>query len=138
MHRVAARALIVRDKKILITKEVSEHPELEIRGVPGGGVDRGEDFRQALIRELKEELNISIRDQQVPAYPIKIDFCDMLIADTEYIIPTVQAYFIVELTDDQIPVAGENDFLWLSAEEVRSARFVTHAESALELMLAQL
>lgn len=74
LHRVASRALIVRDGKLLITKEVSEHPELELRGIPGGGVDRGEDFREALVRELNEELGIIVDKNRFHNIQLKLIF----------------------------------------------------------------
>ena len=138
LHRVASRALIIRDGKLLITKEVSEHPELELRGIPGGGVDRGEDFREALVRELNEELGIVVDEKQISQHPVKIDFCDMIVPDTNYAIPTVQAYYIVSLADHQSPTAVDNDFVWMDADEIKSAKFVLHAKSAVGLLLDQL
>jgi 8-oxo-dGTP pyrophosphatase MutT (NUDIX family) len=135
LHRVTVRALIVRDGKLLITKEVSGRPELELRGVPGGGVDRGEDFRTALIRELDEELGVEVSDNQIAAEPIKFDFCDMISADFLRIIPSIQVYFPVRLRADQMPSARDNDFVWLDTDGLKAANFVHHAEPARSLLI---
>ena len=52
-YRVSAKALIKNDTSdILCIKEGAEYWEL-----PGGGIDFGEDARQTLARELKEEIS---------------------------------------------------------------------------------
>ena len=54
LYRVATKAMIVHDDKVLLVKEI---PELWW-GFPGGGVDHGENTEMSLIRELEEELGV--------------------------------------------------------------------------------
>lgn len=49
--RRAARAIVLRGSQILMLYTARYHDY----SVPGGGVDEGEDIRQALLRELEEE-----------------------------------------------------------------------------------
>ncbi|KIO37178.1 NUDIX domain-containing protein [Shewanella sp. cp20] len=49
--RRAARAIVLRDSQILMLYTERYHDY----SIPGGGVDEGEDIRQALLRELEEE-----------------------------------------------------------------------------------
>jgi 8-oxo-dGTP pyrophosphatase MutT (NUDIX family) len=63
LYRVAARVLIVQNKKVLLVKEVSD----EWWAIPGGGVDHGESIESTLLREIQEELG-------VPAQAITADF----------------------------------------------------------------
>ncbi len=57
-HRLVVKALYVRDGKVLMTKEA---PHLgNAWELPGGGLDHGEDPREGLIREIKEELNLDV------------------------------------------------------------------------------
>jgi 8-oxo-dGTP pyrophosphatase MutT (NUDIX family) len=63
LYRVAARVLIVQNKKVLLVKEVSD----EWWAIPGGGVDHGEAIKSTLLREIQEELG-------VPAQAITSDF----------------------------------------------------------------
>lgn len=58
LYRVATKAIVVHDDKVLLVKEI---PEMWW-GFPGGGVDHGETVETSLIRELEEELGVSSAD----------------------------------------------------------------------------
>lgn len=49
--RTAYYAIIIKDKKVLLTAL----PRFDLFEFPGGGQERGEDFRECLQRELYEE-----------------------------------------------------------------------------------
>lgn len=63
LYRVAVRALIVQDDKVLLVKEKDD----EWWALPGGGVDHGETVQSTLTREVEEELG-------VPADKVTSDF----------------------------------------------------------------
>lgn len=63
LYRVAVRALIVLDNKVLLVQEI---PELWW-AFPGGGIDHGESVELSLAREIEEELG-------VPANEVSSDF----------------------------------------------------------------
>lgn len=57
-HRLVVKGLYVRDGKVLLTKEA---PHLgNAWELPGGGLGHGEDPREGLIREIKEELDLEV------------------------------------------------------------------------------
>lgn len=56
LYRVAVRALIVTDNKVLAVKEVNGG---DWWAIPGGGVDYGESLKDCLLREVKEEIGVS-------------------------------------------------------------------------------
>jgi 8-oxo-dGTP diphosphatase len=58
VQRVAAYALILRDERILLTRLASRISADEKWHLPGGGVDHGEDPRDALVREIREETGL--------------------------------------------------------------------------------
>ena len=60
--RKSVVALIIKDKKVLIgRKRVKKGKSLSGRWhIPGGGVKKKENRRKALIREMREELNVVI------------------------------------------------------------------------------
>jgi 8-oxo-dGTP pyrophosphatase MutT (NUDIX family) len=63
LYRVAIRALIVQNDKILLVKEADD----DWWALPGGGVDHGETIEASLVREVEEELG-------VPANEVSSDF----------------------------------------------------------------
>ena len=59
-QRIAAYALITRDDEVLLT-QMSARTRIEGRWtLPGGGIDHGEDPRQALVREVHEETGLYV------------------------------------------------------------------------------
>lgn len=58
---VVAGALIDADGRVLITKRPNGKEMADLWEFPGGKIEEGETPEQALIRELKEELNIETK-----------------------------------------------------------------------------
>lgn len=58
MNRKRSCAAIIKDDHILMVKEV--YPDKTFWTLPGGGVEEGETFEEAVIREVKEEVNLDV------------------------------------------------------------------------------
>jgi len=59
-QRIAAYALLVQEGKVLLTR-MSDRTRIAGRWtLPGGGIDHGEDPREALVREVYEETGLQV------------------------------------------------------------------------------
>jgi ADP-ribose pyrophosphatase YjhB (NUDIX family) len=69
LQRVAAYALVVRDAaagpEVLLTRNSSRGPHPGWWTLPGGGIDHGEEARQALVREVREETGLDCTPGEV-------------------------------------------------------------------------
>ncbi|MDR2976252.1 MAG: NUDIX domain-containing protein [Streptococcaceae bacterium] len=138
LYRVAVKAVIVRDGKLLLSKEeVKNHPELKLRGFPGGGIDYGEDFQKGLMRELREELHLNIKPEQISEQPIQVSFGKL--TDGKFSenrnIPTILFYYSVKLSENQQSTAGENDFEWVDVRQLEKVNFVSQTANDREFLI---
>jgi len=60
---VAACALIDADERVLIAQRPAGRPMAGLWEFPGGKIEAGERPEQSLIRELKEELGVVVREE---------------------------------------------------------------------------
>jgi NAD+ diphosphatase len=89
----AVAALIVNEKgELLLTRRAVE-PKKGMLDLPGGFVDPGERAEDAVVREIKEELNLEVTDHQfLISYPNEYVF-------SGFTVYTVDLAFVCLITD---------------------------------------
>lgn len=90
---VAAVVGFVRHRGGIIIVRRAREPGRGKLALPGGFVERGESLEETLVRELREELNLSVRE---PAY-LSSFASEYLFRDVLY--QTAVAYFVVSAPD---------------------------------------
>lgn len=112
------------DGKILIVKR---HPKSrtdpEMWELPGGKVEKGEHFADALVREIKEETNLDVNVG---------DFCEAIQNDYPHK-RTVQLMMYLDDINGSVEISDEHtQFKWASMDEIRSLELSTSFKKVLE------
>ena len=105
--------IIVRDSKILcFQKGVAKYPYLTHKWeFPGGKVEKGEDPKDTIIRELSEELKMDISHQKIEH-----------LCDTEYDYPDFHLLmhsFLIFVDDLQFTLTEHISSRWCTIEELK-------------------
>ena len=112
------------DDEILILKR---HPKSktdpEMWELPGGKVEKGEHFTNALVREIKEETSL---DADVG------DFCEAVQNDYMHK-RTVQVIMYLENIKGDVKISEEHtDWMWAGLEKIKSLEISTSLKKILE------
>ncbi|MCR8632097.1 NUDIX domain-containing protein [Paenibacillus radicis (ex Xue et al. 2023)] len=128
-ERPRAFGAIIKDNDILMVQEV--YKDREFWTLPGGGLENGETFEQAVIREVKEEVNLSCR-------VVKFLFTHRYTGGTE------NCYLLELIDEDELPSLGFDpelpvdkqtlsDVRWRSINELKDDLHVSKVIEALSL-----
>lgn len=106
-------AIIQKENKILATKR-GYGEFINMWEVPGGKIESGETKKQALVREIKEELNIEIN-------------VDKFALDIEYQYPNFYLFmscFMCSIKEGSIELLEHNDGKWITKEELNTLNWL--------------
>lgn len=117
--RVGAKALIKYKDKFLILREgASDGTATGKYQVPGGMVEPGEDFMDALLREVHEETGLSVK----PIVPVMIDSWMPTIEGVPHQIFGI--FYLCTTSTDKIKLSHEHDdYAWIKPSEV--SKYIT-------------
>lgn len=106
-------AIIQKENKILATKR-GYGEFINMWEFPGGKIESGETKEQALVREIKEELNIEIS-------------VDKFAIDIEYQYPNFYLFmscFMCSIKEGSIELLEHNDGKWITKEELNTLNWL--------------
>lgn len=106
-------AIIQKENKILATKR-GYGEFINMWEFPGGKIEPGETKKQALVREIKEELNIEIN-------------VDKFAIDIEYQYPNFYLFmscFMCSIKEGSIELLEHNDGKWITKEELNTLNWL--------------
>ena len=106
-------AIIKNEDKILATKR-GYGEFINMWEFPGGKIESGETKKQALVREIKEELNIEIN-------------VDKFALDIEYQYPNFYLFmscFMCSIKEGSIEFLEHNDGKWITKEELNTLNWL--------------
>lgn len=106
-------AIIQKENKMLATKR-GYGEFINMWEFPGGKIESGETKEQALVREIKEELNIEIS-------------VDKFAIDIEYQYPNFYLFmscFMCSIKEGSIELLEHNDGKWITKEELNTLNWL--------------
>ena len=120
-------ALIVKDGRFMICQRPERKSRAMLWEFVGGKVEKGESKEQALIRECREELAVTVRPHDV--------FCEV---DHEYPDITIHlTLFNAEITEGVPQKLEHNDIRWITPSEIDGYAFCPADKDILEKIKAE-
>lgn len=116
VQRVGAKALIrYKDKFLLLREGASNGTAIGKHQIPGGMVELGETFMDALLREVKEETDLEVK----PIAPIMVDGWMPIIEGIPHQI--IAVFYLCEAESDKVTLSHEHDqYIWIKLDEVKN------------------
>ena len=124
-YGLTVRGIIRNDSgEILIVKR---HPKSktdpEMWELPGGKVEKGEHFADALVREIKEETNLDVNVG---------DFCEAVQNDYSHK-RTVQLMMYLDDIEGSVEISEKHtEYMWASIEKIESLELSSSFKKVLE------
>jgi 8-oxo-dGTP diphosphatase len=113
--QVAMKAVIVKDGKVLVLREAGTYEEGTNEGrydMPGGRLEPGEPFEEALRREVREETGLEVSIE----YPIYVGEWRPVIRDVPHQI--VATFMVCAPTSAKIVLSSDHDeYQWVDPQD---------------------
>lgn len=109
---VAAAALVRSDGRLLLAQRPKGKSMAGLWEFPGGKVEAGESPQDALVRELKEELGVTVREADMIAF----SFASHAYERFHLLMPV----FLIRSWEGEIEAREGQQFAWVSADDIGS------------------
>lgn len=109
---VAAAALVRSDGCLLLAQRPEGKTMAGLWEFPGGKVEAGESPQGALVRELKEELGVTVRESDMTPF----SFASHAYERFHLLMPV----FLIRTWEGEIEAQERQQLAWVSATEIRS------------------
>ena len=122
-----AAALIWKEDRFLICQRPADKARGLLWEFVGGKLEQGESAAEALVRECREELDVTVKPSEV--------FLEVI---HEYPDLTVRlTVFKAEITEGEIKLIEHNDARWITADEIGGYDFCPADRDVLEKIVAE-
>jgi len=112
---VAVSGVILNPTKEILIVRRAKSPGKGLWSLPGGAVKIGEKLHNALIREIKEECNISIKIEKFLGAFDRIFFDENQNVQYHYVVLD----YLCHTKDTEIqPASDIDDYIWISSETI--------------------
>lgn len=111
------------DEILIVKRHPKSRTDPEMWELPGGKVEKGEHFADALVREIKEETNLEVNIG---------DFAEAVQNDYMHK-RTVQLMMYLEDAKGEVKISDEHtDWMWASLEKISTLEISTSLKKVLE------
>ena len=108
---------------LLLKRHPKSRTDPEMWELPGGKVEKGEHFADALVREIKEETNLNVTVG---------DFCEAIQNDYTHK-RTVQLMMYLDDVEGTVEISEEHtEYMWASIEKIRGLEISTSLKKLLK------
>lgn len=128
LYRVSAKVVVVQDHKLLAVIETADK-----YGIPGGGIEYGENIPAVLARELAEEIGLKTSDITVETQPVFISTGGVTNG-----IPKLALLYKATLHNHEALQHIEKQYVWLDATKLQEIRLSNSIKSARDFLLSLL
>ncbi|RGE18549.1 NUDIX hydrolase [Leucobacter sp. wl10] len=132
--RVAAYAVVERRGRILLTHWRRGH--LHGWTLPGGGIESGEDPREAVVREVREETGLEARVGKLLGIDSRIMVREEVPEGSDPELHTIRIVYRATVKDGPLrhEVDGSSDEArWVSIREIRSLRTLSLVQTGMRM-----
>jgi len=128
---LASCCILLKKNKILTTKRPADKPFSNYWEFPGGKLEKGESFYDAIIRELEEELGIKVKSED-------LSIIDNVSHSYELNSIVVMAVFYIRNWTGIVKAKEGQQIQWLTATDLHKVKFLEGSKTILDKINANL